>query len=260
MERAHTDGILTAASLMVAAPAAGDAVERARRQPTLAVGLHLTLLESQPCLPPLAIPDLIGDHGRLRDRMVGLAFEIALKARVRRQLDAEIVAQFDAFARTGLVCDHVNAHKHFHVHPVIASIVMREAGVRGIRCLRAPTEPLEVLRRMEPKAKAAGLADRVAGRWLRRRLARRGFLAPDHVFGLAWSGAMTPQRVAGLVRHLPAGTSEIYTHPASGNGWPGAAEGYQFQAELAALLSREARDAIARGEVATGGYRTMLGP
>ena len=41
VERAHTDGVLTHASLMVAGPAAADAVARARRLPGLRVGLHL---------------------------------------------------------------------------------------------------------------------------------------------------------------------------------------------------------------------------
>ena len=39
---------------------------------------------------------------------------------VKRQLRAEIEAQFAAFAATGLPFDHVNTHKHFHLHPTIA--------------------------------------------------------------------------------------------------------------------------------------------
>ncbi|MDE0854568.1 MAG: ChbG/HpnK family deacetylase, partial [Nevskia sp.] len=38
VELAHRDGVLTAASLMVGAPAAADAVQRARRLPRLRVG------------------------------------------------------------------------------------------------------------------------------------------------------------------------------------------------------------------------------
>ena len=43
--RAHTEGVLTQASLMVAAPAAADAVARARILPALIVGLHLVLVD-----------------------------------------------------------------------------------------------------------------------------------------------------------------------------------------------------------------------
>ena len=58
VEQAHRDGILTAASLMVSAPAAADAVARARRMPSLRVGLHLVLVEAWPTLPAADLPDL----------------------------------------------------------------------------------------------------------------------------------------------------------------------------------------------------------
>ena len=63
VERAHRDGILTAASLMVGAPAAAEAVAVARRNPRLRVGLHLALVEARPALPRSAVPDLVGPDG-----------------------------------------------------------------------------------------------------------------------------------------------------------------------------------------------------
>lgn len=50
VEAAHGNGVLTAASLMVAAPATADAVARAKRIPSLRVGLHLVLVEGRPVL------------------------------------------------------------------------------------------------------------------------------------------------------------------------------------------------------------------
>src|SRR6185312_3264608 len=52
VESGCRDGILTCASLMVAAPEAADAVARARRLPRLRVGLHLVLIDGEPVLPP----------------------------------------------------------------------------------------------------------------------------------------------------------------------------------------------------------------
>src|SRR4051794_34141552 len=63
VEQAHRQGILTSASLMVAAPAAGDAVARARRLPALKVGLHLVLTDGRPLLPARDIPALVGRDG-----------------------------------------------------------------------------------------------------------------------------------------------------------------------------------------------------
>lgn len=64
VERAHCEGVLSAASLMIGAPAVEDAVERARKLPSLGVGLHLTLLDGRPVLPPDQIPGLLGPDGR----------------------------------------------------------------------------------------------------------------------------------------------------------------------------------------------------
>jgi predicted glycoside hydrolase/deacetylase ChbG (UPF0249 family) len=47
VEQASQAGVLTAASLMVGAPAAADAVRRARKLPHLRVGLHLVLADGR---------------------------------------------------------------------------------------------------------------------------------------------------------------------------------------------------------------------
>src|SRR5689334_12070341 len=67
--RAHHDGILTAASLMVSATAAGDAVARARSLPTLRVCLHLVLVDGKPLLPVTSVPDLVDSNGYFRTDM-----------------------------------------------------------------------------------------------------------------------------------------------------------------------------------------------
>ena len=84
VEQAHCQGILTAASLMVGAPAAADAVERARRLPALRVGLHVVLVQGRPVLPPEQVPDLVGETGELSDRLVRAGFSWFFRPRVRR--------------------------------------------------------------------------------------------------------------------------------------------------------------------------------
>ncbi|MBV8592821.1 MAG: ChbG/HpnK family deacetylase, partial [Caulobacteraceae bacterium] len=56
---AHERGILTAASLMVGAPAADEAVALAKATPSLRVGLHIVLCDGRPLLPPSEAPDLV---------------------------------------------------------------------------------------------------------------------------------------------------------------------------------------------------------
>ncbi len=235
--RAHQEGILTCASLMVAGAGAADAVRRAKATPSLGVGLHLVLVEGRPVLPPAQIPALVADDGNFRTDMVRASFGMAMLPRVKRQLAAEIEAQFAAFASTGLRLDHVNAHKHFHLHPTIGRLLVEIGQRYGMTSARAPIEPSQILRRIEPNVRG-GEVERFCGARLKDRLWVKGIWSPDAVFGLAWSGAMTTKRVAGLLANLPDGVSELYLHPALCT-YPGAAPGYRYSEELAALLAPE---------------------
>ena len=256
VERAHRGGILSAASLMVAGPAAADAVARAKAMPGLRVGLHLVLVEGKPVLP--AVPDLVDDSGYFRTDMARAGAAMFFRPKVRAQLAAEIEAQFAAFAATGLVLDHVNAHKHFHLHPTIASLVVQMAARYGVKGARVPLEPGAVLARIEDyKTPAVSALTAPFARGLRRRFRAAGIMAPDQVFGFAWSGAMTGARLAGLIRHLPDGVSEIYMHPATGP-YPGSAPGYRYGEELAALTDPQLPALLAANAIRTGGFGDFL--
>src|ERR1700759_4499399 len=83
VEEGHRHGVLTSASLMVAAPACADAVARAKRLPKLRVGLHLVLVEGAPILPPNQLPDLVR-NGMFRTDMAAMGAEIFFRPKVRK--------------------------------------------------------------------------------------------------------------------------------------------------------------------------------
>jgi len=252
VEQAHRDGILTAASLMVAGDAAADAVARAHALPTLGIGLHIVLVEGRPLLPADRIPALVDATGNFRTDMARAGVTIFASPAARRQLAAEVEAQFAAFAATGLVLDHVNAHKHFHLHPTIAGTILKVGTRYGMRAARAPIEPRRLLRQVDGSETGSRI-ETVWARLVRARLRRSGMLVPDQVFGLAWSGAMTADRVRGILERLPDGLTEIYTHPATG-AYPGSAPGYDYRGELAALLEPLAKTILTRERVALGHF------
>ncbi len=237
VERAHVDGILTAASLMVAGEGAADAVERAKRLPNLGVGLHVVLVDGQPMLPPEQIPALVGPDGWFQPDMVKTAFAIAFNPAARAQMRAEVAAQFAAFAATGLPLDHVNAHKHFHMHPMITSAILDAGTSLGIPAMRVP---------VEHGSSGFGPA---AMRWwaglLGRRLKARGIMVNDQVMGLTQTGAFTPEAMAEALAALPDGLTELYTHPATQDVWPGSAAGYRYRDELEALIAPTTHQALA---------------
>jgi hopanoid biosynthesis associated protein HpnK len=254
VQRCHESGILTAASLMVSGAAAADAVRRAKALPRLRVGLHLVLVDGKPVLPTADVPDLVNAQGNFRTDMARAGAAMFFLPKVRRQLEDEIEAQFAAFDATGLGLDHVNAHKHFHLHPTIASLIVRVGKRHGVRGARVPLEPQRVLAQVESHG-ASGIVALTApfARALRGRFQRAGIAAPDQVFGLAWSGNMNAARLAGLLTHLPEGLSEIYMHPATG-AYPGSAPGYEYRAEMAALTDPRMTDLIRAGDIRLGGF------
>jgi len=239
IEQAHRGGILNTTSLMVAGTAGDDAVHRARRLPSLHVGLHIVLVDGKPLLDPKLIPALVDSSGQFSTKLIRAGFNFFFNAAARRQLEAEIRAQFDAYRATGLALDHVNAHNHMHVHPTVLDAIIAIGREYGVKAVRVPKEPLG------PSWRAAHT--NFAGRFgnavllspmlarMRSQLQAAGIAVNDFVFGLSDTGHMTRERVAALLRELPEGVTEMYFHPAT-RKWPGMPAGTQSEEELAALM------------------------
>ncbi len=260
VERAHRDGILGAASLMVAGAAAADAVRRARALPSLRVGLHLVVIEGPAVLAKEKIPDLVDNESNFGSDQVRRGFAYFFRPGVRRQLAAEIAAQFAAFAATGLQLDHADAHKHMHLHPTVGRLMIDVGRRYGLPAIRIPSEPTATLA-------ACGHCPRIGARamagWsrvLRAQARRAGLLTNDHVFGIGWSGHMTAARVGKLLAALPDGVSEIYFHPASRRDavLDRLMPHYEHEAELAALLDPGLPAALAAVGATATSYGALL--
>ncbi|HEY4968679.1 MAG TPA: hopanoid biosynthesis-associated protein HpnK [Steroidobacteraceae bacterium] len=256
VEQASRAGVLTAASLMIAAPAAADAIRRARQLPDLRVGLHLVLAEGDAMLAPDLIPGLADAAGRMNGRMFVNGVRFFVSPRLRRQLEAEIHAQFSAFARTGLKLDHVNVHKHFHLHPTLLEMLLRIGREFAVPAVRVPDEPIWFAAGCNwlAGANAVLLAPWIA--LMKRRLHAARMPHNDRLFGVAASGGMDEAKLLTILGRLPPGITEIYLHPAVQSG-PVIAESmtrYRHADELAALLSPRVRAAIAAGGFGYGGY------
>jgi hopanoid biosynthesis associated protein HpnK len=235
---AHTDGILTTASLMVGEPCCAEAVALARRQPRLGVGLHLTLSCGRAVLPPEKIPGLVNARGEFDSRPVTLGWRYFFRRDLREPLRREIHAQFEAFQATGLVLDHVNGHQHMHLHPAVLRILMEDAEKLGIRRLRLTRDPFWLNARLASGAWAYRASHAFIYGCLSQRarpeLQHRGIRHTSRVFGLLQNARVDETYVMRLLPRLPSGDSELYSHPSLD----------EFKHEFDALVSARVKSAV----------------
>jgi hopanoid biosynthesis associated protein HpnK len=236
IEAAHREGIITTTCLMVGAPMAEDAAERAKKLPTLKVGLHIVVVRGRPVLPPQIVPDLVNKDGQFDRNLVRAGFRYFFLPRVRRQLSAEIRAQFEAFQATGLPLDHANTHNHMHFHPTILKLIIEIGREFGLSAIRLPYEPGNGMLLLP----LIGL--------MKRRLRRSKMLFNDFIFGIRDTGRMNNDCLKRIIYALPEGVSEIFLHPATKlyNKIEPETAGFQFEEEFNALIDPLVRDAITR--------------
>jgi chitin disaccharide deacetylase len=237
--RAHREGILTSASLMVNEPGCAEAVALAREYSRLGVGLHLTLLCGHAALPSEKIPGLASARGEFSDNPVGVGFRYFVCRSLREQLRAEIHAQFARFRATGLPLDHINGHLHLHLHPTVFRILMDDAKELGIRHLRLTREPFWMdvpLARGRRLYRAVHAAIYFLLSWrAQSRLRQKKILHPKRVFGLLQNDRVDEAYVLKLLAVLPPGDSELYSHPSLA----------EFKHEFAALISPRVKALVA---------------
>jgi chitin disaccharide deacetylase len=241
--RAHREGVLTTASLMVNEPACAEAVALARANPGLGVGLHLTLLCGQAALPPEQIPGLTDPAGRFSDQPVATGLRFFFNRSLRTQLTREIAAQFERFRASSLPLDHVNGHLHLHLHPTVFGILAEHAEEWGLRHLRWTFDPLRINTRLARGHWLYRLSHYLIYRLLSARarpvLRRLGIKHTDQVFGLLQNARVDEAYVTGLLRSLPPGDSELYSHPSLGD----------FRHEFDALVSPRVRALVTAGDI-----------
>ena len=207
----YEQGALTSASIMPAMPATAEAVEFARANPDLDVGVHLTFVgegDERPLSPRDEIAGLVDENGRFLATRT-----IRLRALARRlpveQIEREMTAQISAVRDHGVEISHVDSHRHVHKLPSFREALARVLPALGIERVRAVQD---VYLRKPRKSPTYWLG----GRW-QKELARR-FTTTDHMYmptsaaDVAWE-----QPLAEIARGLN-GTLEVGVHPGYG-GW-----------------------------------------
>ncbi len=236
--QAHQRGILTTASLMVNGAACEEAVELARDNPGLGVGLHLTLVCGRSALPPIQIPGLADKEGHFSENPAITGLRYFLSKALRGQLRAEIEAQFQKFGATGLRLDHVNGHLNIHLHPTILALLTEPDLPGPIRHMRVTRDRFWLNARIARGRWLYRVSHAVIFNLLSRHarpiLSKRGIGHTRTVFGLLENGQVDERYLLRLLPRLPGGDSELYSHPSF----------EEFKPEFDALVSPRVRDTI----------------
>ena len=258
--QAWREGIVSSLSVLTARPDHAATLERLRRAGVGDVGVHLTLCEGAPALPPREVPTLVDDHGRLPLRgrtVVGrvLAGRIDLRE-VRREWLAQVRRAQDA----GLTVSHLDSHKHLHVLPALLGVALDVRQGCGVPGLRLPRQPGR-----GPRRAVRGVLALLSGA-AAIRLRGTGTVTTDRVAGIEYAGRLDEASLLRLLRGLPEGTTELVAHPgligatlplrlqAEGLAWAGS---YRFADELAALTSAEVRHEVQRLGIERVGWRDL---
>lgn len=254
--QAHTQGILTSASLMISAKSAEEASHLAKTHSTLKVGLHLVLVEGFSVLTKDEIPDLVDAQQRFSNKIFASGFRYFFSEKLKNQIVKECETQIKKFLETGLKMDHLDSHNHLHIHPIILEIIVRLAKKYSIPAIRVPWQSWHLLRPKQTPM-AILMAPWVAR--MRQKLRTANILFNDEVFGLFETGSMVEETWLKMIPKINEGITEIYCHPATKTVGvlKETMPSYKHAAELQALLSPAVRKKLEQLKIRTTSYGAL---
>jgi predicted glycoside hydrolase/deacetylase ChbG (UPF0249 family) len=229
--RAHREGIVTSASLMVTQTAAEQAAALAKENPNLGVGVHFAWTGGRPLLDPDQVRSLVDARGSLPRSPEGLALaeltDILAEARAHLRLFRELM---------GRPPTHFDTHHHAHRLPLFLEAVMTLAWETGIPVRSVTAE-------------------------MRQRFRHERIATTDHLVEDFHGDGASLDNLVHILGGLPLGTTELVCHPGLVDAELRESSRYAEprERELEALTDREVRQAIQAGGVRLIHYGSVSG-
>lgn len=208
--RAHREGIVTSATVMMNMPATEEALRLARAEPGLGLGVHLNFTSGPPLLPPDEVSALVGPNGWFLGQDTLAASPDVIDV---AQLRSELRTQIERFRALAGEPDHLDCHHFVHLHPRFFEVYLSLAAECGCP-VRAPLSHAAdaVPNSLVPDASPAEL-----GEWIvrdRAMLEASGVGYPKRFIG-AFHGEpnVTVEALLSILSSLGEGITELMTHP-----------------------------------------------
>jgi len=261
VEQAWQGGLLTCASIMPGAAAFDEAVEIAKRNPGLQVGLHLTLVQGKAVLPPEQIPGLVDGAGNFSNNPITSGMRYFFDKGLYKQIKREIEAQILKVRAAGIQLSHIDGHLNIHMHPTVFAFLTELMPCYGISSFRLAHERLNHNLRFDNQRILGKMAEQVIFGALasnsRSHLKRLAIGHASEVKGVLNSGRMTEEYILNILDGLKDGLTEIYFHP----GILPDAEitrrmpDYRHMDELAAITSPRVQQKLKELQITVQNYR-----
>ena len=245
-------GGLLSASIMAGEDYFAEAVDIAKARPQLGIGVHLTLVDGKPLLPPTEIPSLVETDGKFFPDH-GAFVKRFLRGKIsRKDIRKELAAQMDKVLASGLTPTHIDSHQHLHMLPGIFPLVLKLATERGIKRTRISRgiygNPFTPWPGMGDLVGKFGLE--VLARRNKRMAQKNGFACPDNFVGQVAGGAVSAEFMSALADKL-TGTVEVMLHPGLDNALLAQETGWQhdYEGELRAVCETRVKEKLIRQKI-----------
>ena len=229
-----------------------DAVKLAKKIPALGVGIHFTLANGNPVLPPEDIPSLVTAEGIFHDNYV-LFLKKYFSGKISLdEVRAELAAQLNKIRRAGLTLTHFDSHQHLHHVPGIIKIALELAAAENISAMRVADAKLfdGELKNIGQFVGRLGLGS--LAKFAAYQSHKRNFRTPQHFAGIVAGESVSENFMLKLIDNLDDGTTEVMLHPGTDNKilqdfcqWE-----HNFEEELAAVTSKRVSASLEEKNIA----------
>ena len=215
---AHQNGILTSATLLANSKATDQAIELAKDNPRLGVGVHLSYNLDKPILPAGELSALYHADGSPKFSTARLWLAASASNEVRDELYRHFRSQIERLMDKGVAITHFDTHKHVHYWPAVFAIIAKlacEFNIPAVRLMREnPFDPGPLNLKTRTALCVLSLTSFVnmpiAERYNR--------LYPQRFIGISQTGYWTKEMFWGISKTLKnkqskPGVIEIMTHP-----------------------------------------------
>jgi len=257
--KSFKEGVVTSASLLSVGRYFDNAVELAKVNSGLDIGIHLCLTEERPVLKKEDIPSLVDKDGCFLKSRWNFIFRYSLGKIDYAEVEKEFDAQMRKILEKGLCITHIDSHGHIHMLPGVLAVVIKLAKKYNIKIIRYPGEKISFYNIKWHRYIKFCFLDLLCF------LAKfnpeyRDFIRTDYFFGFMNSGQLYTWDIKKTLSVFKRGIAELICHPGEYDEeyklykhW-----NYDWQGELRALTSGDIRKIIEESNIELISFRDIL--